>query len=642
MTVTGFIAYAQGWGGLYIRANKLAWKLIDAHPGLGIKNRFGIPDCPERVHWEEEFAHEVGAPGAYDYGPERASWLTHHLHQLDGRRRLPAQRDLQDPPPQSGGRHPVHQGQGDAQVRRGRPAPGRDRAGGAATRTTSCRSSAPASSDCRAAPSDCVPDNRLAPTTMPARSRGAMTGLKVVDLSRACWPVRYCAQMLADHGADVDQRSSHRSGDETRRLGPPTVRRQRAGGLLRRRQSRQARASRSTLTQPDARATLEVLLSRMRTYSSRTSCPGTLERWNLAAARAAHGLQLQLRRDEVLGRRRPVRVRGRDEAQHRLRLHRRRLPRLGESAIARSPVLMRRVVALVVCAALAVVGFAAGCGGTFKMPTETPKAEFPPTRAPAAGGVVEARSGSGRCCSSGNAPQLFLLPRTPAAAPAPRGDIVSGRPLPPHGPAAADQRHPLSHAVPARWRCAAAATASAAGRTGSTCSTPATPASARTNSRRFVRGDAGRRLRALLARARVPGCWRATRSRRSATRRSRRCRASPADETGRVYVSCPRHHPQIDPLNPSIRTRLFQWRIYRYLRGSRYPGIFPPDPRMPGSNWYRDTTWEVRQPEARGPDSSTIRAASTGRPTRSAPCMPPTTASTASSGGRPASRARRC
>ena len=79
MTVTGFIGYAQGWGGLYIRANKLAWKLIDAHPGIGIKNRFGIPDCPERVHWEEEFAHEVGAPGAYDYGPERSSWLTHHL-----------------------------------------------------------------------------------------------------------------------------------------------------------------------------------------------------------------------------------------------------------------------------------------------------------------------------------------------------------------------------------------------------------------------------------------------------------------------------------------------------------------------------------------------------------------------------------
>lgn len=79
MTVTGFIAYAQGWGGLYIRANRLAWKQVQAHPGLGIKNRFGIPDCPERVHWEPEMALMVGAPGAYDYGPERCSWLTHHL-----------------------------------------------------------------------------------------------------------------------------------------------------------------------------------------------------------------------------------------------------------------------------------------------------------------------------------------------------------------------------------------------------------------------------------------------------------------------------------------------------------------------------------------------------------------------------------
>lgn len=79
MTVTGFIAYAQGWGGLYIRANKLAWKMQQNHPGLGIKNRFGIPDCPERVHWEEDFALAVGAPGAYDYGPERCSWLTHQI-----------------------------------------------------------------------------------------------------------------------------------------------------------------------------------------------------------------------------------------------------------------------------------------------------------------------------------------------------------------------------------------------------------------------------------------------------------------------------------------------------------------------------------------------------------------------------------
>ena len=79
MTVTGFIAYAQGWGGLYIRANKLAWKQHHRHPGLAIKNKFGIPDCPERVHWENDFATMVGAPAAYDYGPERCYWMTHHM-----------------------------------------------------------------------------------------------------------------------------------------------------------------------------------------------------------------------------------------------------------------------------------------------------------------------------------------------------------------------------------------------------------------------------------------------------------------------------------------------------------------------------------------------------------------------------------
>ncbi|AMO70561.1 FAS1-like dehydratase domain-containing protein [Sphingorhabdus sp. M41] len=79
MTVTGFIGYAQGWGGLYIRTNKLHFQLLDAHPGLGIPNKFGVRDVPERVHWDDDFAREVGTPGAYDYGPERNSWLTHHV-----------------------------------------------------------------------------------------------------------------------------------------------------------------------------------------------------------------------------------------------------------------------------------------------------------------------------------------------------------------------------------------------------------------------------------------------------------------------------------------------------------------------------------------------------------------------------------
>jgi acyl dehydratase len=77
MTVTGFLAFVQGWGGLYVRAHKLAFKTFDQHRGLGIPNAFGIPDVPERVHWEPELAQAVGAPDAYDYGPERVSWMGH-------------------------------------------------------------------------------------------------------------------------------------------------------------------------------------------------------------------------------------------------------------------------------------------------------------------------------------------------------------------------------------------------------------------------------------------------------------------------------------------------------------------------------------------------------------------------------------
>jgi acyl dehydratase len=79
MTVTGFIAFAQGWGGLYIRANRIAYKQIKKHPGLGIPNKYGVPDVPERVHWDDDLAQLVGTPRAYDYGPERCSWLLHHL-----------------------------------------------------------------------------------------------------------------------------------------------------------------------------------------------------------------------------------------------------------------------------------------------------------------------------------------------------------------------------------------------------------------------------------------------------------------------------------------------------------------------------------------------------------------------------------
>ncbi len=66
-----------------------------------------------------------------------------------------------------------------------------------------------------------------------------------------------------------------------------------------------------------------------------------------------------------------------------------------------------------------------------------------------------------------------------------------------------------------------------------------------------------------------------------------------ADAQGRVYVAGLALINILDPSDPRIRTRTFQWRVFRYARGPRYPGI--PDLNMPGANWHRDSTWVVEE-----------------------------------------------
>jgi long-chain acyl-CoA synthetase len=74
-TVTGFVAFTQGWGSLYVKAHGVAMDMFRSHPALGIPNAQGVPEPPERVHWDNDLAQAVGVPAAYDYGPERISWL---------------------------------------------------------------------------------------------------------------------------------------------------------------------------------------------------------------------------------------------------------------------------------------------------------------------------------------------------------------------------------------------------------------------------------------------------------------------------------------------------------------------------------------------------------------------------------------
>ena len=74
-TPTMAVAFVQGWGGLYVYAHGYAFDLFRRHPATAIRNRQGVPEPPERVHWDNDMARAAGVPAAYDYGPERVSWM---------------------------------------------------------------------------------------------------------------------------------------------------------------------------------------------------------------------------------------------------------------------------------------------------------------------------------------------------------------------------------------------------------------------------------------------------------------------------------------------------------------------------------------------------------------------------------------
>jgi acyl dehydratase len=83
-TVTAAVGFMQTWGSYAIKNNRMAFNYYDLHPGLAAPNQFNVPEPPVRVHWDNDFAQAVGAPGAYDFGPERVSWLAHLLSDWHG------------------------------------------------------------------------------------------------------------------------------------------------------------------------------------------------------------------------------------------------------------------------------------------------------------------------------------------------------------------------------------------------------------------------------------------------------------------------------------------------------------------------------------------------------------------------------
>ncbi len=76
LTVTDVIAWKIGWGFYpFVRAFGIRFDYEERHPTIAVLNSWGIPDVPERVHWDDELAQTIGIPFAFDYGPQRATYF---------------------------------------------------------------------------------------------------------------------------------------------------------------------------------------------------------------------------------------------------------------------------------------------------------------------------------------------------------------------------------------------------------------------------------------------------------------------------------------------------------------------------------------------------------------------------------------
>ena len=107
----------------------------------------------------------------------------------------------------------------------------------------------------------------------PTAPKGALHGLKVVDLTRVL-AGPYCTQILGDHGADVLKVEAPQ-GDETRRWGPPFVDGSAAYFMG---VNRNKRGMVLDFTQDAARTTLAGLLKGADVLVENFKA-GTLERW---------------------------------------------------------------------------------------------------------------------------------------------------------------------------------------------------------------------------------------------------------------------------------------------------------------------------------------------------------------------------
>jgi acyl dehydratase len=79
LTVTDIIAEHLGRGMGHYDHGPLRywWKQRQKMPKFYTKNPSGVPDVVQRLHWEQDWANQVGLPLPYDYGDMRMNWMAH-------------------------------------------------------------------------------------------------------------------------------------------------------------------------------------------------------------------------------------------------------------------------------------------------------------------------------------------------------------------------------------------------------------------------------------------------------------------------------------------------------------------------------------------------------------------------------------
>ena len=78
LSLRDIVCFMMGCGTLYYKAHRYFYEYQKRHQDIGMMDRTtGIVDIPELVHLEGTRASEIGVPLAYDYGPQRVSWLGH-------------------------------------------------------------------------------------------------------------------------------------------------------------------------------------------------------------------------------------------------------------------------------------------------------------------------------------------------------------------------------------------------------------------------------------------------------------------------------------------------------------------------------------------------------------------------------------